>query len=112
MYGIIFAVILFILAFTGACFAFILIFAKASAPDKSKKYTVVCILDKEDEHGVLRLRWIYNAVNILGLREYFRIAAVVEETQGNEIEQLKNIFTDKEMVFICTKDNLFKKIQK
>lgn len=112
MYEIIFGVILFILSFTGVCFAFILVFAKASAPDKSRKYTVVCVLDKEDGHALLRLRWIYNALSVLGLRDYFRIAVLTQASDVKTADRLKNDFPDRELLFICTKADFFEKICK
>ena len=112
MYGIVFAVIVFILSFTGACFAFIFVFAKASAPDKNRKYNVVCVLEPDDEHWLLRLRWIYNALNVLGLRDYFRIAVLVEPSDENESRRLRCIFPDEELLFICSREGFFEKIVK
>lgn len=112
MYGILLSVMLFILAFAGVCLIFVVLFAFATAPDKRRKYTIVCMLDKSDEYAVLRLRWIYNAVNILGLRDYFLIAAVLERPDACETARIRSIFTDKEIVLICTKERLAEKISK
>ncbi len=108
MYGLIFCAFLTVFAVIGIGLIFIAAVFRASAPDKKKKYTIVCVMDPSDEYGRVRLRRIADAVSILGLREHFVVAAVTASPE--EEKQLSAGFPDKELVIVCNEDNFFEKI--